>query len=309
MTHRSARRYRARVVLGALVVALVVLSACGGGSASRAPSGQTDGAGTPQVGVRGSGDCPREDDRVLLSYEQTFDQGVPGGGEFLTITFDSSIQLSSSDKVVGNFLHDIAREGPNPIWNSFTAAHFDTEFVQVSADFTVDDVKYLGDKSAVIVFTVKVDTNASQTPQVLAGAQVSGRLVCEQGFWHVALADVCAILADGTGPPCPKKVKNRAKDALPQELNDKELPEVSEVSVVTVPTTTTPDIIFTPAPVPPSPGFDGVCPYVGQPCSANVTNDPDCTCVPGAGGGQSPMFGFITCRSSAVTSAARDPGS
>jgi len=175
--------------------------------------------------------------------------------------------------------------------------YFDTTFEFAFPEVALNEIQYLDDESAVIVFTVDVDTAASQTPRVLASAQFAGRLVCSQAVWQVALADVCAILADGTGPPCPRKVKKKAKAALTPALEKAELPEASAPTVETAPTTTTPPFTFTPAPAPPP--FDGVCPYVGQPCSANVTNDPDCTCEPvGVRGGFSKAFGVIACRTS-----------
>ena len=288
MTYRFGGRHRARIAVSALVIAAVALTAAGGTDPIEAATSQGDD-GTPEnTRVSGSGACPHEDDRVMLSYDQVFNPGVPGGSDFLKITFDTSIQRATRDKAVTKFLHKLARDGTNPIWESFSAAKFDTTFVSSDQTFTVDEVKYPNKNSAVILFTVAIDTFASQVPRVRASAQVAGRLVCEEGFWHVALADVCSILAAGTGPPCPAKVKKEAKAALPRALKRAKPPDVAPPTIATVPTTTSPPTTF--APVPP-PNFDGVCPYVGQPCSANVTNDPDCTCVPASGTRFTGLFG------------------
>ena len=272
----SGGRHRARVTVSALAIAAVTLAAVGGAHPIEAATSEGGGDTTEDTPVVSGGPCPHEDDRVMLSYDQVLNTGVPGASEFLEITFDTSVQLAARDKAVNKFLHKLAREGTNPIWESFSATKFDTTFVSSDQTFTVDEVKYPNKNSAVILFTVAIDTFASQVPRVRASAQFAGRLVCEEGFWHVALADVCSILAAGTGPPCPAKVKKKAKAALPRALKRAKRPEVASPTIATVPTTTLPPTTFPP----PRTDFDGFCPYVGQPCSANVEGDPDCTCVP-----------------------------
>jgi len=288
MTYRFGGGHRARIAISALVISAVALSAVGGTDPIEAATSQGDDGTTEDTRALGSGACPHDDDRVMLSYDQVLNAGVPGASDFLKITFDSSVQLATRDKAVTKFLHKLARNGTNPIWESFSAEKFDTTFVSSDQTFTVDEVKYPRKNSALIVFTVEIDTFASQVPRVRASAQAVGRLVCEEGFWHVALADVCSILAAGTGPPCPTKVKKTAKAALPRALKRAKRPDVAPPTIDTVPTTTSPPTTF--APVPP-PNFDGVCPYVGQPCSANVTNDPDCTCAPASGTSFRGVFG------------------
>jgi hypothetical protein len=289
------RRIRARLVFSALVIAVVALSAVGGAGPIEASvtSGADEGDPAP---ARVLDVCPHEDHLVMVPYDQVLDPGVPGASDYLKIALDSSVQLASHDKAVAKFLHKLAREGTNPVWENFSTAKFDTTFASSDQTFTVDAVKYPNKDSAVILFTVAVDTYASQVPRVRATAQVAGRAVCEAGFWHVTLADVCSILARGMGPQCPTKVKKKARAALPRALKRAKYPEVAAPTVVTVPSTTSPPTTFVPAPLPPPPNFDGVCPYVGQPCSANVTNDPDCTCVPVSGTSFRDWLGVSVCR-------------
>jgi hypothetical protein len=261
-----------------VVIAAVTFSAIGEADPSEAAPSQ-GGDTTVDTRVLSGGPCPHEDDLVLSPYEQVLNAGVPGASEFLKITFETSVQRATRDKAVTKFLHKLARDGTNPIWESLSTAKFETTFASSDQSYTVDEVTYPNKNSAVILFTVVIDTFASQVPRVRGSAQVAGRLVCEAGFWRVTLADVCSILATETetGPSCPSRLKKKAKALLPRALKRAKRPEVASPTIGTVPTTTSPPTTL--APTPP-PNFDGVCPYVGQPCSANVTNDPDCTCVP-----------------------------
>ena len=277
-----------RWALAAMVLA-AGLAACGGGGGS-----DTAARAAPAEDAA----CVGTDDSLLFAY-QMFLQPYSSSNEGLVGTLRSETQFGQDEDVTLFFETLVASSGSfNPVWSSFSSAQFGS-IVNSPATFEVDEVDYVGATGAVLVFTVEQESvGLPASPHTVA--QVAGRLVCVDEGWRVTLADLCEILGAGPGPSCPPEIETKGEEGLTRALTDADLPEVSPPTFETVPTTAppAPTIITSPGPGFPVPGSDGVCPYVGEPCSANVTNDPDCICstVPGGPGFAQDGPGTLVCR-------------
>jgi hypothetical protein len=286
-------------------VVAAVLAACGGGSGG----GSSDGAGRQAnrdrpTQARDRASCTEADDEVLFSYQRFFEP-VSAADDTRIDLLRGYLQFAD-DPDVSEFIGTLLASAPpppfgdtpgvktNPVWDNFSSAQFGS-VNQAPATFTIVSVDYPKGDATVLLFTVEQEAQGSSgipgaTPRTVA--QVAGRLVCVDGTWRVALADLCEIVAAGPGPACPDEVAEKAERGLPSALDEADLPALPPPTVEAPP-----EPSFVPAPQP-LPGSDGVCPYVGQPCSANTTNDPDCICTEVGGG---PGFadggpGTLTCR-------------
>jgi len=161
----------------------------------------------------------------------------------------------ASSQLYGNFLANNFADGGGPVGEPV---------------FRLDSVEYLDEESVFVIFTVEQELDGGP-----ANVQTVGRLLCVDGRWRVALNDVCVRMIGGE--ECNPELETLRRIGF-ESFERADIPDVVDP---TVPTTVPPP----PEPtIPPGPS-DGFCPYVGQPCSANVTNDPDCVCQPTGGPG------------------------
>jgi len=263
---------RGRWLLIAVVVAGAVVAACGGGGGSDRAA---DNEASDDRSAEAAGEaCDRPADLDLLAlYATVLDPDVTARD------LERVVQLAD-DEELDDFLSTLDNESSifSEIYQGFTASQFPGA-ISFSPDpsLRLDSVHHLDKESVIIVYTVEQVVEAGT-----AVAQVPGRIVCDGGEWKVALADVCAILSS-SARPCEPWVQEKGRDALTAALAEADIPDVVDP---TVPTTAPPTTVPPPPEptIPPGPS-DGFCPYVGQPCSANVTNDPDCVCQPTGGPG------------------------
>jgi hypothetical protein len=255
-----------RWALAAMVVA-AVLAACGGGSGG-------DGSAGNGAEASSSGACERGDKKVFDAYVTFLDPRSQPAEVLEVLQFGD--RRSVTDYVEQQAFG-------SQIYSNFAEVFFAGEAADLSPRFRRDEVIYLGhNEAAHVVVTVEQEVLEGR-----ATVQDVGRLVCENARWKMALRDLCVLMGEGRGPECPSDVDSLSIEGFVPALENADLPEVVDP---TVPTTVPPPPEPTSPPPPAEPTSppqpsDGVCPYVGQPCSANVTNDPDCVCTQVGGPG------------------------